>query len=217
VLEYVRRPADVFDHHLVGPRVAEVIFISTSRRSHIFIGEAPQAATQSDEDGVFGIVELVLGKIVEMEPIELPVDREAVQMRIGPTHCGLDDVMELRQLGSTGDRNTTPHGRVDVLETDTELKNGLCRHPRTLRRPSGSSHNSAKTGGEPPGTASVRAVRWILHGLCNRPSSVQAAGIEEDLIRWLRSQGNRIIFARILSACLMGGAAWSPAECARHN
>jgi hypothetical protein len=67
VLEYVKRPGDVFYHQLVGPRVAEVLFI----------GEAPQAATQSDEDGVFGIVELVLGIIVEMGSIEPPVDREA--------------------------------------------------------------------------------------------------------------------------------------------
>jgi hypothetical protein len=65
-----RRPTDVFDHHLVDPRVAEVVLLH----------EARQAAPQGEGDGVLGLVKLVFGIVVELGSVDLPVDGEAVQV-----------------------------------------------------------------------------------------------------------------------------------------
>ena len=93
------------------------------------------ADPQARAAGGFVTVPLDGGDQIEVGPIELVLDGEAVQVRVGPAHGRLEDAVQLGELRPAGDEHSPPHGRVDVLETNTELENYVLRHARTLRGP----------------------------------------------------------------------------------
>ena len=111
------------------PAVAELVLVR----------EAIAMASAAD-DGDFRLVEqveiLVEKLVAEVHVVAVVVDRERVQMRVRPTHRGLEDVMELGQADATGDEKPTPGRGRHLVELDPQLEHHLARragHPCSLR------------------------------------------------------------------------------------
>ena len=92
---------------------------------------------QIDEGCIEHPSDLVLGTVVEVHPVAVTADREAVQVRVRLPQGGLEDVVQLRHANADRHEKAAPHGRLAVDERDAQLEDALAGRSRpagTIRR-----------------------------------------------------------------------------------
>jgi hypothetical protein len=114
ILQRVRGSNLALDSDNVAPRISEVVFIE----------EVPPAA-QTRQHGHLVLVDLILGIVVEAHTDSRVTDRDRVQVRVGPAHRCLEDVMQLRHADAGGHQDPSPHGGSDLIELNMQLESEL--------------------------------------------------------------------------------------------
>jgi hypothetical protein len=71
------------------------------------------------------LIENIVAPIRVGDPISSTADLERVKMTVLPPHGDLDDVVELRERAVTGNEQSSPYLRLEVVQRDFQLDHGL--------------------------------------------------------------------------------------------
>jgi excisionase family DNA binding protein len=167
VLQAKRSPHEVLDDDLVVPGVSEVVLVQeTAMLAH------------SAQHGHLLLVDLAFRVLVELHPIAVVADREAVQVRVRPPHRRLEHVVQLGQTNGCRYEKATPHRRLDVDKRDAQLEDALAgrsRHAGTIRRLSWPRAASDEGGDSWAPEGSYTYCRYYGGGVMARPSVLSNA------------------------------------------
>jgi len=98
----------------VRPRVAKVVFVGEAVTGRHDLGES-----------VSLLVENIVTPIRVGDTVTAIADLEGVKVAVLPSHDGLEDVVEPRERAVTGNEQSSPYLRLEVVQRDLQLNDGL--------------------------------------------------------------------------------------------